>query len=276
MTRENKLALVVGFGLFLFVGILVSDHFSVASGQQIADLRPGSDPLIETRRRDAELIDVVNRRQMPEPTPAASVMHMLERGTDPRPLNDPAQAEVTSREPGRDRPSVSSAGSHREFSMPNLQSVASREVPVIGASTSSDPTTSNIAFHDVRPGETLSRICAAYYGEASLARQLARYNDLTNPNMLQAGRRLRIPPAHVLHGGTPSAVSAARTTPASTSTARTSPERTYVVQPGETLSEIAQRELGTAKKWRALYKHNARVIDDPDRLLAGTTLRIPD
>ena len=28
MTRENKLALVVGFGLMLFVGILVSDHFS--------------------------------------------------------------------------------------------------------------------------------------------------------------------------------------------------------------------------------------------------------
>ena len=30
MTRENKLALVVGFGLLLFVGILVSDHFSAA------------------------------------------------------------------------------------------------------------------------------------------------------------------------------------------------------------------------------------------------------
>ena len=28
MTRENKLALVIGFGLMLFVGILVSDHFS--------------------------------------------------------------------------------------------------------------------------------------------------------------------------------------------------------------------------------------------------------
>ena len=27
MTRENKLALVVGFGLILLVGILISDHF---------------------------------------------------------------------------------------------------------------------------------------------------------------------------------------------------------------------------------------------------------
>ena len=28
MTRENKLSLVIGFGLMLFVGILVSDHFA--------------------------------------------------------------------------------------------------------------------------------------------------------------------------------------------------------------------------------------------------------
>ena len=28
MTREHKLALVVGFGLILFVGILVSDHLA--------------------------------------------------------------------------------------------------------------------------------------------------------------------------------------------------------------------------------------------------------
>ena len=38
MTRENKLALVVGFGLLLFVGILVSDHFSAAQRQETTKL----------------------------------------------------------------------------------------------------------------------------------------------------------------------------------------------------------------------------------------------
>ena len=37
MTREHKLALIVGFALFLVVGVLVSDHFSSARKSQ-----PGS------------------------------------------------------------------------------------------------------------------------------------------------------------------------------------------------------------------------------------------
>ncbi len=40
MTRENKVALVVGFALVLFVGILVSDHLSRAQTQRSADLAP--------------------------------------------------------------------------------------------------------------------------------------------------------------------------------------------------------------------------------------------
>ena len=38
MTREHKLALVVGFGLILIVGILISDHFSTTARLATADL----------------------------------------------------------------------------------------------------------------------------------------------------------------------------------------------------------------------------------------------
>ena len=38
MTREHKLSLVLGFGLLLFVGILLSDHFSAAQRRDHADL----------------------------------------------------------------------------------------------------------------------------------------------------------------------------------------------------------------------------------------------
>ena len=38
MTRENKLSIVIAFGLLIFVGMLVADHFSVASHREVANL----------------------------------------------------------------------------------------------------------------------------------------------------------------------------------------------------------------------------------------------
>ena len=38
MTRENKLALIIGFGLLLFVGILVSDHLSARTGPAVVPI----------------------------------------------------------------------------------------------------------------------------------------------------------------------------------------------------------------------------------------------
>ena len=71
MTRENKLALVVGFALILVVGILISDHFSTARAQAFADLQAAEDPLAEGRPPDAPLLD-------------------LDRGNGKQPSADPA------------------------------------------------------------------------------------------------------------------------------------------------------------------------------------------
>ena len=59
MTRENKVALVVGFGLILLVGILISDHLSDARTQEPANLIPRS-ALTETPtpHLGPELIDL--------------------------------------------------------------------------------------------------------------------------------------------------------------------------------------------------------------------------
>ncbi|MFC1443046.1 LysM domain-containing protein [Streptacidiphilus sp. N1-10] len=48
----------------------------------------------------------------------------------------------------------------------------------------------------------------------------------------------------------------------------------YTVRPGDTLSAIAVR-YGLAGGWRALYRLNRAAIGpDPDRLDAGTVLRL--
>lgn len=51
--------------------------------------------------------------------------------------------------------------------------------------------------------------------------------------------------------------------------------REYVVQKNDTLSKIAQREMGGAHRWRYLYELNKERIPNPDRLRAGQTIIIP-
>ncbi|MCS7051300.1 MAG: LysM peptidoglycan-binding domain-containing protein, partial [Thermomicrobium sp.] len=99
------------------------------------------------------------------------------------------------------------------------------------------------SVHIVQPGETLSAI-AVRYG-VSLA-ELVRLNGISDPDLIFAGSRLSIP--------APVAVSA----------------RIHRVQPGETLTAIAQR-YGVAVA--SLVAANR--LDDPHRILVGQTLVIP-
>ncbi|MFN3336023.1 MAG: LysM peptidoglycan-binding domain-containing protein [Thermomicrobium sp.] len=99
-------------------------------------------------------------------------------------------------------------------------------------------------FHVVQPGETLSGI-AARYGVP--VRELAKVNRIADPDVIWAGSRLVIPE--------PERVSA----------------RIHRVQPGETLSAIAQR-YGVSVA--ALVAAND--LADPNRILVGQTLVIPE
>lgn len=50
--------------------------------------------------------------------------------------------------------------------------------------------------------------------------------------------------------------------------------KTYTVQKGDTLSAIAQRELGAASKWPEIQRLNG--IPNADLIYPGQTLRIPE
>jgi nucleoid-associated protein YgaU len=51
--------------------------------------------------------------------------------------------------------------------------------------------------------------------------------------------------------------------------------RTYVVVKGDSLSKIAQREYGDAQQWRRIFDANRDIIQDPDLIHPGQTLRLP-
>ena len=59
-----------------------------------------------------------------------------------------------------------------------------------------------------------------------------------------------------------------------------SPGDTYVVRPGDSLSSIALAHPGTGSledRWRAIWRANRDVVgDDPDLILPGQALRLPD
>ena len=53
------------------------------------------------------------------------------------------------------------------------------------------------------------------------------------------------------------------------------PDRRYTVQPGDTLSSIAQRFYGSPADWQLLYRANRSVIQNPNVIDPGEVLDVP-
>jgi nucleoid-associated protein YgaU len=259
MTRENKLALVIGFGLLLFVGILVSDHFSVARMQMAADLRPAEDPLNQARHEDPMLLDLGGRAAV-----AANVRNA---------------ENATSRDGQESNMSPVPRNEVSRMDMPDLQT----EVPLVDLSDGVITSTpSSETIHVIGKGESLTSICRTYFDDPSLVKKLAAYNGLDNPDKIRQGQKIRVPHAELLGVTTQGSVMAQLPenfvpVPDKGPQQRVAAGKgkTYTVQEGDILSEIARKTMGSGRKWHVLYTYNEAVIDDPDRLDVGTVLRIP-
>ena len=122
----------------------------------------------------------------------------------------------------------------------------------------------------VKSGETLGVISTRYYGSANHVDQIAKINNLGNPNQVKVGTRLILPKSF-------NQMSLASNGDRSTATpSKVQRKRqTVKVREGETLSDIAKRELGDGSKWHSLWKANKQVVPNPDRLSPGTVLQLP-
>ena len=98
--------------------------------------------------------------------------------------------------------------------------------------------------HSIKKGETLSDLAIFYYGKVRFTKLLAEYNNITDVYRIPVGREIKIP--RVME---------------------------YKIKPGDTLSEISQRVLGTWKKYRIIAEYNG--IANPNYILAGARLKIP-
>ncbi|MGC8782224.1 MAG: LysM peptidoglycan-binding domain-containing protein, partial [Anaerolineae bacterium] len=104
-------------------------------------------------------------------------------------------------------------------------------------------------IHVVERGETLAKIAARY---GVTAQQIADLNGITNPNLIYAGQKLRIPAA----------------APAVTEQPRAT--RTYTVRAGDTLVGIATKFGVTVQAIQQLNN-----LPSPDKIYTGQVLKIP-
>lgn len=120
-------------------------------------------------------------------------------------------------------------------------------------------------LHRVRRGDTLYHLARSYYGNAKYWRAI--YAE--NRGVLKTGENLHV--GQVLH--LPAAPLKLDTTKA-----RRRPGRRcdyYVVDVGDSLVGIARWLLGDEKLWPRIAALNRDVLSDPNRLLPGTVLEIP-
>lgn len=248
MTRENKLAIVIGFGLLLFVGILVSDHLSARSAQ------------IATPMTEPVRFEPPSSLPGEPPQPFGS-------GIDParpeRPtvgrigIDDGANANVPAGLPG-------GAGWTRADGMDGTGS----------ATTATTQGQAQERTHTIARGETLGDVAKRYYGKRSLGVKLAEYNK-ADSSRLKIGQSIKIPDVTVLDPSlAPSAVPAvgapmgvtpiiADPSPAQTMAPAPSAETpsarkygTVKVAEGDTLYRIAKRVYGDASRWNEIAALN--------------------
>jgi LysM repeat protein len=113
-------------------------------------------------------------------------------------------------------------------------------------------------YHVVRAGDDLWSLAERYYGDGRDWRKIATANPkiLTGgPDRLHIGWRLKIPDA----GDAVSDES----------------RRMITVRRGDTLSSIAERELGSASHWMEIFRANRGQLSDPDELPVGVRLVLP-
>lgn len=254
MTKESKLALIIGFVLVLVVGVLVSDHFSQASTMTLdtmgQDQAPTDAPIARLGVREQAAITSA----IPDPQPSA------QRGSQdqfqPVVIDQPSIIEQAIEEAKQRIKSTNLPAAVEPTGRKEPQSQPQRPLP-------------EKTYHPytVAKGDTLIGIARELLGDAERWREIESINaDVLGPgSVLQIGMTLRLPAdARILTNGP-------RPTPSTTRS--NAGARTYTVVAGDTLGEISMKLLGTSRRMDEIAELNG--LSSPDQIFVGMTLKIP-
>lgn len=137
----------------------------------------------------------------------------------------------------------------------------------------------------IQEGDTFESIAERKYGSRAYAALLIKANPTVKPTALRVGRKISVPPKPEdsaraeapapVRADEPPAAAARVAEPLPAAPAPAGP-RTYVVQPGDTLSGISLKVYNTSRHWEKLYEANRDKISDPSVMVVGTKLTVPD
>ena len=121
-------------------------------------------------------------------------------------------------------------------------------------------------IHQVSPGENLWKIAEKYYQSGYNWIDIAKKNNLKNPDVLLIGQELEIPDV-----------------PAKKSTITQLPQTgagaiqgdQYTVRKGDSLSKIAGLAYGDIFSWPKIWSANRDKIANPNLIFPGQVLKIP-
>jgi len=132
---------------------------------------------------------------------------------------------------------------------------------------------SNGIIYVVLTGETLRSICLSHYANASVAKSLAKWNNIKNPDQIERGTSIALPSINTLMSNFDGSLGDQLNRVAEdTSTVAFGK---YEVKQGDTLSEIAQKVMGTVKKSNILIDMNKDVMPNPNNIRPGMVLLYP-
>lgn len=293
MTRENKLALIIGFTLILMVGVLVSDHLSRA---REAELDAATEP-VETAAREqlafggSLLADAIDAAQVharnaeppvatqvtmgsPAPVtmtsaPTAMAPAVIQQGADTtasttltlnsglEQLNQAADRVLDRLGESAKRPMFESARSTAVIQSPT------RTIPAVPRDTGARQAT-----YTVQPGDSLYKIAAKVLGDGNRWREIQQVNAdaVGSDGAVKVGQTLRLPGV---------VVSAPAVREATAAGAPSGGASTYTVRSGDTLGEIASKTLGSSRRMDEIVRANRDQISDADEIRVGMVLKIP-
>lgn len=234
MTRESKLAVIVGFALVLVVGVLISDHLSRARQVEVADGVTGTD--------EAALV-FAPLSELPSETAEAPFMEMALASNE-----TPAQRESVRTAPSEPivppiEIKIGEAYADESLSLPaggGLLENATRIEP--------DP-------------EALRRVAEA---EGLRLNPVAAAGVDDDPAPAPPGLTDPLPSGRI--------VPVAMAKPAPSRVEVPAAAEYHIVQPGDTLYAIAAEHLGAGSRWRELVGLNPDL--NPDVISVGTRLRV--
>lgn len=128
---------------------------------------------------------------------------------------------------------------------------------------------SKIVKYKIQEGDDLCNIAQKFYQSCDRASDIAKINNIIDPNLIEIGQILSIPRSKKLTI-TPTI------TKGSTSSLKTTKARTdlyYIVKEGDDLFGIAQKQYGDGNMWPRIAEANDLV--SPDFLSKGSKLIIP-